>query len=511
MALPKEPRQKMINIMYLVLTALLALNVSAEILNAFETVNNSLLTANGIADSKNTLTVKNLEQQAKKPETAERASIWLPKAQKARQLAADMSKYIDDMKAALIKGSLPKEDGTYAVDNLDAASRIMLEQKKGKELEQKLATFKEQLLAIDPKIKAELGASLPINLEIPKSKTASKTKDWSTAYFHMTPTVAAITILSKFQNDVKTSEAQIVDYCQKQVGAVEIVYDQFQAIAFPSSEYLMPGKELVIRAGVGAFSKAAQPQISIGGRPVPLNNEGVAEWKTTTTSVGSFTQKVVINFKDQAGKPQTISKDIKYEVGAPTGVTVSADAVKVLYVGVPDGNPVSIAGGAAGAEKINASMTNGQLRKLSGGKYAAFPQTPGVAKISVSVEGKTTAFEFKVKRIPDPVPMIGIRSGGNVPAGEFKSQAGVRADLQDFVFEGIKYTVSKFRLICTGKGFEATGPQVVNNEGQRFNEAAQRALNQCRSGSSVIIDNISVSGPDGTRTLKTSMAFSLIN
>ncbi|MFN5361987.1 MAG: gliding motility protein GldM, partial [Bacteroidota bacterium] len=94
MSLPKEPRQKMINIMYLVLTALLALNVSAEILNAFKTVDHSLESATGIIDTKNADLFKSFKRKLDDPVSREKASFWYPRAEIAKQTADSMYNYI---------------------------------------------------------------------------------------------------------------------------------------------------------------------------------------------------------------------------------------------------------------------------------------------------------------------------------------------------------------------------------------------------------------------------------
>ena len=121
----------------------------------------------------------------------------------------------------------------------------------------------------------------------------------------MTPTIAAITMLSKFENDVKNSEAQVVDFCHRKVGEVEVVYDEFQAFAGTNSQYLMPGQELVITAGVGAFSKAAKPTVTVDGSGVGLNTEGVAEYKTTVGGPGTYTKTVNITFVKPDGTTAT--------------------------------------------------------------------------------------------------------------------------------------------------------------------------------------------------------------
>jgi gliding motility-associated protein GldM len=507
MALPKEPRQKMINLMYLVLTALLALNVSAEILHAFKTVDKSLMNANGIIESKNESLFKSFEAKAKDPKTAQLAAVWKPKADQAKSLADGMSSYLENLKVELMKESgQTTPGGPFREDNLDAPTRLIVEGPRGKELYQKLTAYKNGLLAIDPSINKEFQNSLPIDLKTPETNNQAGKKDWAYGYFHMTPSIAAITMLSKFENDVKNSEALVVDYCHRKIGEVQVVYDEFQAFAGTNSQYLMPGQELVITAGVGAFSKAAKPSISIDGSGVGLNTEGVAEYKTTVGGPGTYSKIVNISFVKPDGTPATIQKKVEYTVGSPTGASVSADAVKVLYIGLK--NPLTISGGSAGAEKTQASITNGSLQSLGGGKYVAEVNTPGKATINVTVEGKSTPFEFRVKRVPDPVAMIGQSSGGRTPANAFKAQQGVRADLKDFVFEGVKFDIVSYVVYATGAGF-AENPGISQNGGAYFNEGSKRILEKCRPGSTVVIDEINARGPGGdTRRLPT-MAFNL--
>jgi gliding motility-associated protein GldM len=388
---------------------------------------------------------------------------------------------------------------------LEAPTRLLVEGTKGKDLYQKLEQYKANLLGIDKDINKEFEKTLPIDLKIPKSNNQGN-KQWEAAYFRMTPTIASITMLSKFQNDVRNSEAQVVDYCHRQIGAVEVVYDEFQAFAGTNSQYLMPGQELVITAGVGAFSKASKPSITVDGTGVGLNPEGVAEFKTTVGGPGTYTKIVNITFTKPDGTKATIPKKVEYTVGSPTGASVSADAVKVLYIGLD--NPLTISGGSAGAEKTQASITNGSLKSLGGGKYVANVTTPGKATIDVTVEGKTTPFEFRVKRVPDPVAMIGQSSGGRIATNALKAQQGVRADLRDFVFEGVKFDIVSYVFYATGNGF-AEGPGVSQNSGPYFNADSKRFLEKCRPGSTVVIDEIKARGPGGDIRVLPTMAFNL--
>ena len=507
MALPKEPRQKMINMMYLVLTAMLALNVSAEILNAFRTVNQSLANANEIIELKNQNLFGSFERKAADPKTAEKAKIWQAKALQAKGYADNLYTYIESLKTDLMVGAGQKQTGgEYKEDNLDAPTRLLVEGNKGKDLYQRLAAYKANLFGIDNSIREEFAKTLPMDLSTPKSGSEGN-RTWEAAYFRMTPTIASITMLSKFQNDVRNSEAQVVDYCHRQIGSVELVYDEFQAFAGTNSQYLMPGQELVITAGVGAFSKSARPTISIDGSGMALNPQGVAEYKTTVGGPGTYSKKVRISFIKPDGTPGLLEKEVPYTVGSPTGASVSADAVKVLYIGLD--NPLTVTGGSAGAEKTQANITGGgSLRSLGGGKYIANVRAPGKATINVTVEGKTTPFEFRVKRVPDPVAMIGQSAGGRIATNALKAQQGVRADLRDFVFEGVKFDIISYVFYATGAGFLET-PGISQNSGPYFNADSKRFLERCRPGSTVVIDEIKARGPGGDIRVLPTMAFNL--
>jgi gliding motility-associated protein GldM len=502
----------MINMMYLVLTALLALNVSAEILNAFKTVNQSLMTSSGVIDDKNAGIFRSFEQKLKDPKTTEKAAKWKPKADQAKKLADDLSTYLDNLKQELKKESdLKVVNGVedFKADNLDAATRLMVEKApsgkgKGEELFKKLDQFKKDMLAIDPEIAKEFEKTLPIDLTTPKTEHEGN-KDWSSAYFRMTPTIAAITILSKFQNDVKNSEAQIVEFCHKKIGEVELVYDEFAAFAGTNSNYLMPGQELQITAGVGAFSKAARPNVSIDGASVALNAQGVAEYKTTVGGPNSYSKMVRITFTKPDGTPGSVEKKVDYVVGNPTGISVSTDATRVLYLGLE--NPVSISGGSVGAEKVKASSSNGSLDDKGNGKFIARPASLGEAVITVSVDNKPTSFPLKVKRVPDPTPMVGASNGGRMAANAFKAQQGVRAELKDFIFEGVTYNITSFTLVANG------GPlsnlQFSPNAGGLFTGDTRRVIEKCGPGTMVSIDEIKAKGPDGTTRNLPAMAFNL--
>jgi gliding motility-associated protein GldM len=506
----------MINMMYLVLTALLALNVSAEILNAFKTVDRSLMIASGVAEQKNEEIFKSFKAKLEDPTSREKAAIWEPKAQQARKISDELYNYIEGLKLELKKeAGLKTVDGKeeFKEDDLDAATRLLVQfapegKGKGKELFEKLKAYKEQLLSIDPEMKKEIEVGLPLDLTIPPTSSEAGKSDWSYAYFHMTPSIAALTIMSKFQNDIRNSESKAVEFCHKQIGQVEIIYDQFQAFAGTNTQYLMPGEELVITAGIGAFSKAAQPSISIDGANVALNAEGTAEYKTRVGASGTGIKRVRISYAKPDGTTAVVEKEIKYTVGIPAGLTVSTDKTRVFYKGLE--NPLSVTGGG-GDEKVNVSIegAGASLRKVGPGQYIVTCTQLGAVNV-VANDGKNVQkIAIPVKRVPDPIVIVGGSAGGAMPANVFRVQSGAIAELRDFVFEGVAYKVMSFMLICTGKGFDE--PEFAEVNSASFKDAAAQALiKRCQAGTTVTIGEIKVLEPGGgSRKLDQNITFIL--
>lgn len=509
MSLPKEPRQKMINIMYLVLTALLALNVSSEILNAFKTVNNSLEKTNDVVTASTGEIMTSLQAKLSEAGTAEKAKIWYPIALNVESYSNPVSKYIQDLKDEILKAAgadYSKKDSTYEEGELNIATRLMVKQGKGKELLKKLTEFKNNLIGVGgDSLRSQIEKLVQINLDKPKSLTGDRRKNWEESYFHMVPTVAALTILSKFQNDIKTSENKVITFCHEQVGKVILRFDAFQAIVGQNSKYLMPGQDIEITAGLGAFSKTKLPNVSIGGSNVALNADGVAVYKASAGGMGSHTIRVVVSFKDQDGVDQQRPFDVEYIVGQ-SNASIGLDKMNVLYIGVD--NPVTIAASGGGDDKVQASISGGggSLTRVGNGKYIA--RVSSVADnctITVNVEGKIAGQQvFRVRTVPQAQAYVGGQpSGANVSAGAFKAQGGVGAGIKDFPFE-LSYDVESFTFTCDTDDGDIVS---VPNNGAAFSPAVRNAMNaQLKANKMVTIDNIRVKGPDG----RTSPAPSLI-
>ncbi len=511
MSLPKEPRQKMINMMYLVLTALLALNVSNEVLEAFKTVDKSIVTSNSSLDTKNRVIYESFAKELADGQTKAKAEIWAPKAEQVKKLSADLSSYLDNMKLQLKQESgLKKTDKgeEFKEDDLDAATRLFAEKGEGKKMYEALAAYKKSVLAVlnpaefkdNPKLQedltkkvAEFEKTLPLDLRIPEKANAVATgdagKDWTFNYFHMTPTIASLTILSKFQNDVKNSEAQLVDYIHSQVGSVKIVYDQFEAIAQANRTYAMPGDEIEIKAGVGAFSDAAKPKITINGQAMALEG-GKATFKTTASGAGEHSVAVKVEFTKPDGTTAVKDEIVKYTVGTPSGASMFLEKMNVVYLDVE--NPVTISAGSGGKEKMNVSFSNGSIKPVGGDRFMIIPTTQGVGKVNINVNGKTTPFEVRCKNLPSPVPMVGTVTSGAIPSATFKAMGGLLAKLKDSEFD-FPYSIVGYELGArNGSGIY----QIVTVDGPRWT-AADALIKAQVPGSVVYFDKIRVKGPGG--------------
>jgi gliding motility-associated protein GldM len=510
MSLPKQPRQKMINLLYLVLIAMLALNVSAEILNAFKTVNESILNSNASITQKNNLIYQQfIKEMSVDPE---RVRPLKEKADQVREECANMNAEIDSVKNEIIQqsGGLDDSGNIKDMSNLDAPSRVMENQKKGPELEKELKQLREKLLSVYPTPEERTNAAkiFPLKIQMPK-KTIDNKRTWTEVNFEMVPTVAAVTILSKYQNDVKNAEAQIIDYLYGKIGQQDFVFDTYKPLVSANAGYVMDGEKYEAQIMLGAYSSTVNPNITVNGQSIPVQN-GIGTYNIVATGVGEHTYNVAVSMKDQNGQMKTYTATGEYMVGA-SSVSVSADKMNVLYIGVD--NPISVAAAGVPAEDITATINGegGSLTKVGPGKYMARVNAVGQTTVNVSanIEGQERNMGnmvFRTKRIPDPIAEIGNSKGGAFSAAAFRVQEGVAAVLEDFVFDA-KFVVTSFTIGFDGTGFDNYMERTSNSA--YFTPEIKELISRCRPGTRVYIDDIRAKGPDGTTRTLPPIAFKL--
>lgn len=507
MSIPKEPRQLMINVMYLVLTALLALNVSAEIFNAFDMVDKGLKSANSVLDEGNSKLPTLIKDAAKKKESfkvyADRIDgVTTTSKEATAYIKGIMDKLIDEsgnrngsvddgdyIEAEGVKELLGKRD--YA-----ATTRLMVDEGVGEELKTKMLEFKAAFAKVaDPADKAKLEANIPIAIDDATwQSSTNKKKNWADFTFGHMPLGATMPIFSKFINDVKASEASALNYLAGKVGVggETVVLDKFTVVSAPKKSYVIKGEpfetEVFLSAAAGNDSKTGI-SISVNGRSLPTNSDGVAKYTETANSLGIRKYSAVASVKDPVtGETKSFKNEFEYEVGERS-VTVSAEKMNVFYIGVD--NPVAVSAAGVPSAQIKVSMDGGSIERKDG-IYNVRVNSPGKAVVRVAAPGVTYSKEYKVKRIPDPIPMLGgTQQGGSIGNGSFKAHSALIPMLKDFDFDA-KCQMAGYTLVRVAKRQD---PEVASNSGATIAGNAKSIQNKANPGDRFIFQDIKCKCP----------------
>lgn len=500
----ESARQKMINIMYLVLLAMLALNVSETILNAFKNINDSLENSRANVEASVSQLIAAFENTKLKEEPVRAKPIY-EKAKQAQAIAGDLNSYIEKLKdqfAKAGKGYSPENGDLVERANVDIAPGIMINQKKGEELKNKINQTREKLLALlDPKDRASVTFSL--EAKDPEKRVNGVKKSWEENNFgEGTPLTAAMTILTKIQSDVKNAESDVIKKLFGKMDQAVVNLDQFAAVAVAPTSYVIQGQPYTAEVFLTAYDSKSNPSITVNGSPLAVKDgRGLYQ---TTASEGMHTWVGTIQVKGTDGSIKTYkTPEQKFQVARPSAV-VSPDKMNVFYIGVP--NPVSVSAPGIPKESLRVSMNGGSISG-SNGSYTVKVSSPGDASVTVSADigGKVQNIgtsKFRVKRIPDPVAKFAGKTGGNMPTVVIKSQNKVFAVLEGFEFDA-NFTVTRFSLIIAKPRADAV---VLQSSGNTLSGAMQSALASITPGSRVIFDGIVAVGPDGSSRQLNSIA-----
>ena len=541
-----SPRQKMINLMYLVLTALLALNVSKEILDSFIIVNEGLENTKSTFKEKMDATYAQFSGLAKENE-AKYGAAWRD-AQQVQSLASRLVSHIDTLKGMLISKTdgvpleqvMGKANGVDTVlnlqyvhlkDNNTHITEMMVgsepaKPKEGpftaKELRGMLEKFRDQVKAAakgDPKLQA----SADRMFDFSDRKDASGTvNNWESMNFYHVPVVAGITTLSKIQTDIRTMENELVGRMMAGVESKTFKFNKLTAITQPLSSYVTVGGKYRASIFLGAYDDQNAPEVIIGrvdttvtppaiigeGKTLPM--EGAkAILEEPASSAGLKTVTGIIKFKPVGGELQVEPFKVEYEVAAPN-LVVSPTKMNVFYRGVE--NPVSISVAGYSASNIQPSMSNGSLTRSKDG-YVVKPGPGQTATVSVTVtnpDGSKKAMpgvEFRVKNVPNPTPYFaghGVNDN-TVKRNELLAAQGVIAKMENFEFD-LKFDVVSYTVSTTIAGNFLEKPC----SGPALSADAKAVLERVKSGQKIFIENIKARGPDGTVRNLGALSFKVI-
>lgn len=503
--IPTEPRQVMINIMYLVLTAMLALNVSAEIFNAFEIVERGLRESNAAFDQNIRAVEAAIRENAEKdPEEYQKYVDNIPNVKAA---AEELVGFIDDLSEQMIEGSGGYMDNGELKGGTDKSvtTRILVDQGEGEVLKQKILDARDKFLDLVPEShRKDVSDKLTLRIDDDSWRESKDKKSWSDFNFRQMPLKAVFPILVKFQNDAKSSESVVLNKYLEIIGGTDIVFDNYKVVSSPKKSYIILGETFETDVFMTAMSKTVEGlKIYVNGSPLKVE-DGVAKYSVTPNSTGivSYSAKVQIT-NPVTGEVTEDEQRFEYEVGQRS-VSVSADKMNVLYIGVE--NPLTISAAGVSSNALNVSGTGGgiQLTNNGGASYTAKVTTPGETKINISGgDLPPTSKMFRVKRIPDPVPMIGGHQGGGFGTGAFKAQSGIYAALQDFDFDA-KCSIVSYQLVYIPRGADARTQPVT---GGTYNAEAKSLVSQAKPGDRYSFEQIKsrCPGDNVSRTLPSMM------
>ncbi len=537
----ETPRQKMIGMMYLVLTALLAMNVSKQVLKGYVTVNESIERSRKNLDDNNKRVTEAFQQAIGGNPGAQ---PYYEKALEAQKLIKATIEYIDKLKGKVIKvneGLLETTPDTTTlkwalkngkIDGYDEPTRILIGPEPSTpisgegtatELKGKLEGLCSSMISMMDKMQTDPKTKLyPADYEQLKKKVLSMKPEssgeeedgikmgWESENFYHLPEGAVVCNLNKTAADLKSLEAEMLGVFSSASGKLAIKFDHIVARVVAPSSYIQAGQPYEAAVFLAASSsKLGQGDMEIimgidsagaaaGGKGelVPLLN-GEGAYKVSTGAEGDKEYKGVIKYKNPDGTFKYYPFNGAYKV-AKAAATVSADQMNVFYAGVP--NPVSASAAGISPSDISVSASGAGVRvsPKGAGKYEFNFSGTGECMVSVSAKTKDGSksqgppIKFRVKPLPKPELKIGGKfAPSEMKKGEMSIVGGLGAGANGFDFAA-NYVVISYEVIGKVKGKVIIAP----GNGSSLAGEALTIFKGADVGSKVYVD-AKVKGPDG--------------
>jgi gliding motility-associated protein GldM len=527
----ESPRQKMIGMMYLVLLAMLALNVSKDILEAFVVINDSLESTTAGMEEKSVSTMQQFQQQLALDQ--QKVAPFFTKANKVKQHADSTVAYLDQVKKQLIAFTEgfqePMPDSMYSLqkvkgkDNYDKPTELLIGSEpalpieteiSAKTIKKNLIDYTGELTALfdaekDNSVIAELKNA--INLA-PIATPDGSTESWETGNFYHVPLAAVITTLSKLQNDVRNAEGFALRTLFSQINQQDFKFDKIEAKVVPVSNYVLRGEPFKAEVFLAAYSTTEQPQMFVGNYDSTADvftakdslsvAEGLGALQIDNTSIGLKNYDGVIKLRKPDGTLEDYHFKGEYMVAEPS-VTVSATRMNVLYRGLE--NPIDVSVPGVPSENLRVSISGGNsLTRGNNGEYQAkiSPQSPATVNVSVTAkmpDGSETNMgqrEFRIKYLPTPFAAIGnIKTQGAMTVSELIANQGIKASYgEDFNYP-LRPLVGSFKVNVRVNGKSVD----LESDQNTFTEDMTAAFRGMRSGSTLSFFDINYQGKDGRR------------
>ena len=514
---PETPRQKMIGMMYLVLTAMLALNVSTDILNGFTLVDNSLHSSIDASNKRNAKLYKDF--QSANADNPEKTQEWFDKATEVQVRADSLYNYIQNFKEqiALLADGHKKVDARRATEgdptrhidgnsNLDVTGQYAIVQGNGAVLKQVVAYYRDYAASL-VETDAELRNAILQNLATERGYNAHEKDscDWEVAIFDGMPVGASITILTKMQNDVRSTESQLIQYLMDRTDAGDLRVNKLNAYVIPNSNYVIRGGRYSAKIILAAIDSTQTPEYYIEGQRI--NDQGLYE--VAATGIGLKKYSGWIAFQNPStGEMENLPFSSEYSVGEPA-VTISNTDLNIMYRGYDNKFSISVPGVSNDKVRVNVS---GAAVRQQGGLWIIKPGD-GAKTVTISVSAELDgrmqpmgSRDYRVKALPKPGAYF--KSGekeysdGNISRGALlNGGATVIASYGPDGLLDLPYQITSFKVNINGVLTEARG--------NRFTADQRSRLEKLKMGAIVVITDIRAKGPDGKEVRLSPIPLSL--
>ncbi len=513
---PETPRQRMISMMYLVYTAMLALNVSAEILNAFVTVGDSVEVSNNLIASKVEGSYIAFEN-AYNGNPGKVGENWA-KAQEVRKKTKVMLDYIDNIKYELhamtdgLKGGVAEskkllaEKGFNAIvkkDNYNEPTRYFLagtedgSAGKALELRKKIEAYQADMLSyVSSEAYKKQLKSMQIQTEGTWKNAAGQSLNWQQYnFFHMIIT-ADMVLLNKFKSEIQNAEMDLINHLYSQISADDFKFDQVVARVLPKSTYIIQGGQYEADVIVAAYDSKSELRGEVRGQNI-VGDSGMLKLKFGAGALGQQKYKGTIFVKKETGEvPYEFESE--YFVAAPSA-TVAPTNLQLFYIGIDNPISVSVPGASLKDITVTASGAGAQLNKVEDGKYTVKPTKQGEAciiNVKAKIAGKEMdmgSMRFRTKPVPKPIAKVGTFTEGRIDKNQLLAYEKLKIDPGDFEFP-VRYMAKSYKVeVITGG--DRRPPMVVN--GERFTPEVIAAIKKARKGNTVVISEIRATGTTG--------------
>ena len=503
---PNSPRQKMINLMYLVFIALMALNVSSEVLEGFGVVENSLQKSIATSSQRNDIAMRDLAHFHEL--FPARAYAEYAKGYHVKSESDDLFNYLEELKIRIVQEADGKNGDINNIkrkDHLDAAARVMLAPVvgEGRKLREKIEAYRTDMagLVADPE-KTKVIESV-LDMETPYLNG----RNWETVYFDNMPVAAAITILTKLQSDIRYVEGEVLSSLQTSAIDVEAYrVNKIEAMVIPQSQIVMQGTPYRAQIVLAALDTTQRPEIFITGVNEPLKDN----WYTGSSAAireHTFSGRMIVGATEY---PFSSSYFVTEQIA-----TIASQLTNMLYESIPNDLEVAIPGIPSGS--VTASISDGSIMHKAGNVWTVTPPS-GVSTVNITVRANVAGGspisidkEFRVRRLPPAQAFLEYRDasgtiqksfGGVISRQNLLNAGGIKAGVDDGLLD-IPYTVTGFQL----RFFDQMGNAVpVNSQSGSFTQDQITRISGYPIGRSFIITNITALEPGGSqRTITGAM------